>query len=372
MSIRTLIWLLACVWLVPAAARWSCDFGSGALELARSTSSQDPYAADETIVLRRPGRPALPLPLPPGLYQPPTLALPADLHNRCSPTLGLAADTGRAYLLFADDRGLDGIFLSVAALDLEHWRALDGVSGIGRLRACGELPPALRQVPGGFDVRLAAPGGGPGCDAYGDEWVGVRLFGKGLFAGPASLLGLMELGIHQGGAGTEQRVAELKALPLVPPAPIRDRKKARRLNDQGLAALRGGDPAAAARLFEEGSRADPDDVELLNNLGYVQLLQRSPVAEASLRATLLRAPGRTGAWINLGQVYAGKGAVELATGCLAIGLRLSGNRAKTLAYLQQLAAKGDAPGTVEAVQHLLQQPWVQTELAIQGTGDTAH
>jgi hypothetical protein len=101
------------------------------------------------------------------------------------------------------------------------------------------------------------------------------------------------------------RVKNLAAKSL-PPQPG-NRKIARAANDRGLAYLQSGRIADAINTFQEAYRANPADVEIVNNLGYAYFLNNDPVAaENYLLTALAMRWDRSAAWGNLGQTYVKK------------------------------------------------------------------
>jgi len=95
----------------------------------------------------------------------------------------------------------------------------------------------------------------------------------------------------------------------------RDSKAARKLNTEGLRALAGTHPnlVEAKRLFEKAVQLDPDNVELLNNLGdVVGRLEDFKAAEAIFARVLTMAPKRRVANGNMGYVEAKLGKIDRA------------------------------------------------------------
>ena len=169
---------------------------------------------------------------------------------------------------------------------------------------------------------------------------------------------MLEDALYRGGEQAAQRVAELLANP-APFRATRDRKIARAANVRGLEALQKDDLATAAQAFEEGAQADGKDVEVLNNLGYVYLLQgKLEEAEEQLRATLLLDPRRVSGWINLGQVFAAQNHSGKASAGFTLALRLSSKPGKTLAFLRKLANNESLPTLRAAVEKTLDRDWV--------------
>jgi hypothetical protein len=87
-----------------------------------------------------------------------------------------------------------------------------------------------------------------------------------------------------------------------------NRKMARGANDRGLSYLQGGRIADAINAFQEAYRANPADIEIVNNLGYAYLLNNDPIsAENYMLIALTMRWDRSSAWGNLGQAYVKKG-----------------------------------------------------------------
>lgn len=81
-----------------------------------------------------------------------------------------------------------------------------------------------------------------------------------------------------------------------------------RRNGEGLAALGRNDYAGAQAAFQEAYRLDPDNPEIVNNLGYLhQLLGHWDEAEPLLRQTLDLDPARLVAYRNLADVLSAPG-----------------------------------------------------------------
>lgn len=136
-----------------------------------------------------------------------------------------------------------------------------------------------------------------------------------------------------------EKLVELRDRILAQTKPLRgDRKKARRLNDQGLGYFKAEQYAEAAQFFQQATQLDPSDVEIVNNLGYA-LLEEGRLQEASeaLRKALLISPDRTPAWTNLGQVYAMMDQNQQAVACFTNAYRFSKNTDKTKEFLRNLA-----------------------------------
>ena len=83
------------------------------------------------------------------------------------------------------------------------------------------------------------------------------------------------------------------------------RRQARAANEQGRGALQESRVADAVQAFQAAYKANPTDVEIINNLGFAYLFQSDlQAAELWLLRALILSPGRSIAWANLGHVYA--------------------------------------------------------------------
>jgi len=127
------------------------------------------------------------------------------------------------------------------------------------------------------------------------------------------VLKLIQLSVKDGGIDNEQEILEVKQLIEKLPKPKNgDRKKARELNDKGLEYLKAGQNSLAVQSFQESLKANPADVEVVNNLGYAYLTEGNSNAEQYLLQAIRMTPGRTSAWANLGQFYAKQDKNEFA------------------------------------------------------------
>lgn len=123
-----------------------------------------------------------------------------------------------------------------------------------------------------------------------------------------------------------------------------NRKLARRANERGLTYLKAAQVAEAVTAFQEANRADPSDVEIVNNLGYALLLNHD--LDAALRyvlASLDMKTERSAGWGNLGQIYAMKGRIPEAVAAFANAYRFSRDLRQTHSYfLGLMATESDA------------------------------
>ncbi len=84
-----------------------------------------------------------------------------------------------------------------------------------------------------------------------------------------------------------------------------NRPVARKLNDEGLRAMRQSDFSQAATIFAKAQREDPSDVEIASNLGFARV-KAGDLAGASqaLGDALLLNPRRTSTWIPIAELLA--------------------------------------------------------------------
>ncbi len=136
---------------------------------------------------------------------------------------------------------------------------------------------------------------------------------------------------------------------------VGDRKTARAANKRGLQFLRDGTTDVALTELTIAHRADPADVEVLNNLAYAHMRAgNQSAAEGGLVLTLMMAPDRTSAWSNLGQVYARQGKNEIAIASFANAFRYSKDQTRTREFFQNLAENDPDIAVREAVRVTLQ------------------
>lgn len=124
-----------------------------------------------------------------------------------------------------------------------------------------------------------------------------------------------------------------------PPKPG-NRRAARVANDRGLSYLQTGRIADAINTFQEAYRANPADIEIVNNLGYAYLLNNDPVsAENYLLTALAMRWDRSAAWGNLGQAYVKKGQMADAVASFSNAYRFSRDSKQTHSYFLAMLEK---------------------------------
>jgi len=122
-----------------------------------------------------------------------------------------------------------------------------------------------------------------------------------------------------------------------------NRTIARKLNTEGLEALKAEDPARAADLFRKGLAENPRDVEIAGNLGFA--LVRAGKAEDAvgvLTAALALDPRRSSTWTPLAEALALVGRKDESQAALWVAYQWSGNREKSLAFYSDRVEKEKA------------------------------
>ena len=119
-----------------------------------------------------------------------------------------------------------------------------------------------------------------------------------------------------------------------------NRKTARAANDRGITHLQGGRITDAINAFIEAYRANPADIEIVNNLGYAYLLNNDPSsAENYLLIALTMRWDRSSAWGNLGQAYVKKGQMADAVASFSNAYRFSRDINQTHNYFLGMMQK---------------------------------
>jgi tetratricopeptide (TPR) repeat protein len=135
-----------------------------------------------------------------------------------------------------------------------------------------------------------------------------------------------------------------------------NRKIARVANDRGLSHLQGGRIADAIYNFQQAYRANPADIEIVNNLGYAYFLNNDLVSAENyllLALTTIRWD-RAAAWGNLGQVYVKKGQMVDAVSSFNNAYRFSGDLNQTHSYFLAMMEKSDDVNLKQALRQSTQ------------------
>jgi Flp pilus assembly protein TadD len=129
-----------------------------------------------------------------------------------------------------------------------------------------------------------------------------------------------------------------------PRAPRGDRRRARELNERGLALWQRQRYEEASTYFREAREADPGDAEIAENLGYA-LLKAGHVGEAEppLLDALSLAPERASAWGSLGMIYAKQGKHRAGVALVLTAYSYARDPKRTAGVYSRLAATDDDP-----------------------------
>ncbi len=133
------------------------------------------------------------------------------------------------------------------------------------------------------------------------------------------------------------------------PKPQRgDRTTARALLTQGLNLFnQNGSTVDAVVLLKRAHQTDPLDVQIVNDLAYVQMKNgQLDEAEDNLLATLMLAPKRGGAWANLAQLRTtsapnNERAIDEAARYMVVAYWFSSDRIKTVNFIKQQIKSGN-------------------------------
>jgi len=133
-----------------------------------------------------------------------------------------------------------------------------------------------------------------------------------------------------------------------------DRAQSKAANDEGLKSLRQKDYAEAIAAFSRAARSDASNIEARNNLGFAYLQSGDTASAINILTDLLVvAPERTTAWANLSEALALSDKAGAADASLRLGIHFSGNRARTLEYLNRAAQTRATDKFGEAVSRVM-------------------
>lgn len=167
---------------------------------------------------------------------------------------------------------------------------------------------------------------------------------------------MMEAALVGGLETVVREAASIRALP----QPTRgDRKLARALNTEALAALKEGDAASAAITLDTAASADPADEEVATNLGFALMKANRPGdAAKALERALHVNPTRSSAWYNLGLSQAAQGREQAAYAAFLLTYQFAGNQQKSRDWFETLARDDTSPTLKRLAQRLLASPIV--------------
>ena len=134
-----------------------------------------------------------------------------------------------------------------------------------------------------------------------------------------------------------------------------NRPVSRKLNDEGLTALKKGDTAAAVELFRKGQLENPRDVELAGNLGFALVRANRPKEAVDVLVdALVLDPRRSSTWTPLAEALALSDRGELGLAALWVSYQWSGNREKSEAFYANRVEREERPQLKSMYQSMLQ------------------
>ena len=161
---------------------------------------------------------------------------------------------------------------------------------------------------------------------------------------------MLEYALKDGGLSHESEIQQTKLKIESSPLPAKGNKKAAKaINAKGLASSKKGDFNNAVKQFEEASKLDKSDVEIVNNLGFSYLKQGNlDLAQQAITIALTLSPDRATAWENLGEVFGIKGELSKAAACFSNAYRFSKDRLKMHQYMKKLNEKENVKNLKQA------------------------
>jgi tetratricopeptide (TPR) repeat protein len=142
--------------------------------------------------------------------------------------------------------------------------------------------------------------------------------------------------------------AAIKMINKLPRPQRGNRRTARALLTQGMNMFtQNGNAAEAVVLLKRAHQTDPLDIQIVNDLAYVQMKNgQLDEAEDNLLFTLMLAPKRTIAWANLAQLRTTSApnderAIEEAARYMVVAYWFSNDRVKTVNFINQQIKSGN-------------------------------
>lgn len=134
-----------------------------------------------------------------------------------------------------------------------------------------------------------------------------------------------------------------------------NRPVSRKLNDEGLNALKKGDTTAAVEFFRKGQLENPRDVELAGNLGFALVRANRPKEAVDVLVdALVLDPRRSSTWTPLAEALALSDRGELGLAALWVSYQWSGNREKSEAFYANRAEREERPQLRSMYQTMLE------------------
>lgn len=153
----------------------------------------------------------------------------------------------------------------------------------------------------------------------------------------------------------DQSLYQIRALPSLNHSNRKIRKKAREINEQGIALLKARDYKGAAQLFREALTLDYADPEIAGNFGYALMLQgKIDEAKQLFIHSLALNPERSISWVTLGQAIAPIGSLDEVIGCFHLALRYSKNiESLKITITSLLNEPNQPPKVLSAIEHVM-------------------
>jgi tetratricopeptide (TPR) repeat protein len=142
----------------------------------------------------------------------------------------------------------------------------------------------------------------------------------------------------------------------MPKPDLGNRAVARKLNTEGLDALKRGDNKGAVAKFKAALKENPRDVEVAGNLGFALVKISEPDDAVDVLAdALILDPRRSSTWIPLGEALALAGYPDESVAALWVGYQWSSNREKSQAFFATQAEKqlSEKPALAKAYERVL-------------------
>ena len=134
-----------------------------------------------------------------------------------------------------------------------------------------------------------------------------------------------------------------------------NRPVSRKLNDEGLNALKKGDATAAVEFFRKGQLENPRDVELAGNLGFALVRANRPKEAVDVLVdALVLDPRRSSTWTPLAEALALSDRGELGLAALWVSYQWSGNREKSEAFYANRVEREERPELRSMYQTMLE------------------
>ena len=138
--------------------------------------------------------------------------------------------------------------------------------------------------------------------------------------------------------------AAASKIDMLPKPDMGNRPVSRKLNDEGLNALKKGDPTAAVEFFRKGLLENPRDVEIAGNLGFALVRANRPKEAVDVLVdALVLDPRRSSTWTPLAEALALSDRGELGLAALWVSYQWSGNREKSEAFYTTRAEREERP-----------------------------